>query len=383
MLIVEPPSARYEINYASPYEEHLLERISLLENYLGRLTERFEKILDLMMRQAQTAYLDHTLLESLIAALSDSGVVDSRNVSAIWQMKRNMDSSQRERAEKHERIKHKILAQHKDGNDKRFAAQIEKALARIEEGRLARGVKGLEKALLLSPSNGALLFLVGRHYYFANKQTLARDYLAQSLLHDPQNGLACLLLGLLCGDAGEVEHGKTLLGMAAKLLEPNFAAHYSLGRLLAAEGDWTAALEAFKRAQSVSAGKGEGTFAIGCAYYALNRLKLAGRFMQKAVDDDEDYAEAWYWLGLLNQRSGQREEAAKCFQAAAEANKEHPLYREAVRLKNAPLEPLPFDMPKRSKRLITGGDKRLAAFLKKEIAEMCRAYPLKSENKGA
>ncbi|HEX8922986.1 MAG TPA: hypothetical protein VF766_16040, partial [Pyrinomonadaceae bacterium] len=60
MLIVEPPAARYEDSgLAATHEEHLLERISALENRLMRLTEKLEQTLDLMLRQARSSYQDH------------------------------------------------------------------------------------------------------------------------------------------------------------------------------------------------------------------------------------------------------------------------------------------------------------------------------------
>ena len=46
MLVVEPPAARYEstdgATARSAYEEHLLERVSALENHLVRLSGRLE-----------------------------------------------------------------------------------------------------------------------------------------------------------------------------------------------------------------------------------------------------------------------------------------------------------------------------------------------------
>ncbi|MBA2705902.1 MAG: hypothetical protein H0U60_18855 [Blastocatellia bacterium] len=47
MIIVEPLGARYDAADAGgPSEEHLLERISALENRLERLTEKVERALD-------------------------------------------------------------------------------------------------------------------------------------------------------------------------------------------------------------------------------------------------------------------------------------------------------------------------------------------------
>ena len=47
MIIVEPLSARYDAaDAAGSSEEHLLERISALENRLERLTEKVERALE-------------------------------------------------------------------------------------------------------------------------------------------------------------------------------------------------------------------------------------------------------------------------------------------------------------------------------------------------
>ncbi len=47
MIIVEPLGARYDLaDVAASSEEHLLERISALENRLERLTEKVERALD-------------------------------------------------------------------------------------------------------------------------------------------------------------------------------------------------------------------------------------------------------------------------------------------------------------------------------------------------
>src|SRR4051812_17744135 len=67
MIIVETPAMRYDSpDMGGAGEEHLLERVSILENRLGRLADRMERALDLLLRQAQNSYLDRSLLRSLI-----------------------------------------------------------------------------------------------------------------------------------------------------------------------------------------------------------------------------------------------------------------------------------------------------------------------------
>src|SRR5687767_12265222 len=43
MLIVRPPSMRVDFPETTPHEEHLLERLTILENTMARLAERLEQ----------------------------------------------------------------------------------------------------------------------------------------------------------------------------------------------------------------------------------------------------------------------------------------------------------------------------------------------------
>ena len=84
MLVVRPPSMRVECSDTTPNEEHLLERITILENTLARLAERLEQGLKLLLRQSETAYTNHALVKSLIEILNDCGVVDNHRLESMW-----------------------------------------------------------------------------------------------------------------------------------------------------------------------------------------------------------------------------------------------------------------------------------------------------------
>jgi len=84
MLIVHPPSMRVECSDTTPNEEHLLERLTILENTLARLAERLEQGLKLLLRQSETAYANHALVKSLIEILNECGVVDNQHLESKW-----------------------------------------------------------------------------------------------------------------------------------------------------------------------------------------------------------------------------------------------------------------------------------------------------------
>jgi hypothetical protein len=84
MLVVQPPSVRVDPAETTPHEEHLLERLTILENTMARLAERLEQGLKLLLRQSETAYTNHALVKSLIEILNECGVVDNERLESMW-----------------------------------------------------------------------------------------------------------------------------------------------------------------------------------------------------------------------------------------------------------------------------------------------------------
>jgi len=108
MLVVRPPSMRVECSDTTPNEEHLLERLTILENTLARLAERLEQGLKLLLRQSETAYANHALVKSLIEILNECGVVDNNDLESKWRTecdKLHDDDSQRPRGNRAKRAR--------------------------------------------------------------------------------------------------------------------------------------------------------------------------------------------------------------------------------------------------------------------------------------
>ncbi len=84
MIVVQPPSMRVDSMETTPHEEHLLERLTILENTLARLAERLEQGLKLLLRQSETTYTHHALVKSLIEILNECGVVDQTRLESKW-----------------------------------------------------------------------------------------------------------------------------------------------------------------------------------------------------------------------------------------------------------------------------------------------------------
>lgn len=83
MLLVEPAGARYEDNgLAGTQVEHLLERISSLENRLARLTERLQPISESGMSE-DALQGHHSRFEALLTVLRDQGFISKEQIEDV------------------------------------------------------------------------------------------------------------------------------------------------------------------------------------------------------------------------------------------------------------------------------------------------------------
>jgi len=375
MLVVEPSALRYEAETALSAAEHdrgLMERVSTLEGNLVRITDRLEQFLNLLLRHSRTAYYDHVLLETLIDILSESKTIDRAKLNELWRKGCEQDAEKSSGTGRVIEPCENIITCYTGSERELFARTIKRGFALLEEGTEARGVRTLEQAAALAPDHALLNHFIGARFFRAGKWVLARAYLGRAFSAEPTDTRVCLLFGLTCGDEGDAAQAKDLLKRAVRRNGNSFAAHYALGRLHANEGDWKQALSEFKRALAVRPCP-EGHYVVGLAYHHLNRQQMALRHLLDAVEMDHHYAEAFYLLGLVHLRRREQKRAAEAFDAAHALNLSEPRYRTARRRAlnsgDIPTPPLFGRTNQGSKKLLTGGDARLAALLREDAVE--------------
>jgi tetratricopeptide (TPR) repeat protein len=226
----------------------------------------------------------------------------------------------------------------------------------------------------MAQDNAALFYFVGEHFFKTGKTHRAQNYLARAYELAPGDRRVSLLLGLTCADEGDVERAKQLLNSATRLGGSTFAAHYGLGRLFVAEAKWRKALQEFKLALASKVSP-EAHYALGCLYYQINRDGLATRHLRKALELDADYGEAFYVLGLIADRADQKELAQEYFQMAGgqSTSKASPARNKRPHVPVTAAAPLFRVSPANSRKLITGGDRRLAEVLRQDALSACNA----------
>jgi tetratricopeptide (TPR) repeat protein len=285
----------------------------------------------------------------------------------LWNDRCQKDAEEQEESARREELRVKILANYRGRNRSLFERFINEGFLFIEDEQLSRGIRSLQRAAEIAEDNGPLLSFVGEHFFRTGKSKRAQAYLAKAYEAAPGDIRVSLLLGLTCADEGETERAKELLNTTTRLGGPSFAAHYGLGCLFVAEENWQKALREFKRALA-SKPSPEAHYALACLYYQLTRDSLAIRHLRKAIALDSGYREAFYLLALIYQRTGQEalaQEALKKTRTTQLTRSSNPAGK---RFPNtaAATAPLFQISSSSSRRLVTGGDRRIAEVLRED-----------------
>jgi tetratricopeptide (TPR) repeat protein len=348
MIIVEPSSARFEAAPASvSTDEHLLERISAAETRVARLADRLEKSLDLLLRYAQNAYFDRSLIRALVNLLTEDGVVDTERLERMWTDRCQRDTVEQEENVQRDELRLRILTNARVADRQAFEDLVNEAFLLIEDKQVPQGMTKLQRAAEIAEENAPLNLFLGEHFFRRGKTKQARPYLARAHAALPDDLRVSLLLGLTCADDGEVALAKDLLSNATAHGGSSFAGHYGLGWVFVTEKNWRRALGEFKRALTVRPSP-EAHYVLGCLYFELNRDALAVRHLRKATEMDAGYAEAYYLLAQVYERTGRKELARQALEKAGRKN---------VNL---------LQITKSGTRLIAGADKRLANALRED-----------------
>lgn len=367
MLMVETSSARFEDRAsAGGMEEHLLERVTAIENNISRLIDKLEQMAELMLKGSRSAYFDHALLETLLTVLTESGLIDRRKLEAAWRERSGSDEALEGSKRRRRELCERIVGEYKGEAREEFTRLVNEGVEAHAKGREAEGLRVLERAAELSGGNLALDSFLGEQLSRAGRAARARKYLTRAFEAAPENASLHLLLGLAYADAGDAARARGVLRDTLKSPGPSFAAHCALGFLSALESDWKSALSEFKLALAAREYP-EAHYLVGLVQFSAGRFAAARASLKRAVKLDDAYGAALYLLGLAHAKLGEPERAARAFEAAATAEPREPLYLVAKR-KRAGASKLPapslFDKSERGRRgLLTGGDPRLAALL--------------------
>jgi len=372
MLVVEPSTLRFEEGATDSAQnaEGLMERVSLLENNLLRFAERLEKGFELLLKQSQISLSDHTLIESLIDLLVEAGKIEREKLNTHYRAALAGEKTPGKELSDVEFLRANIVDDYQGKDVEIFAGFVGRGLELLGAGKTTGAKRELERAAALAPAHATLNFILGLQFFREGKLALARAYLQRAHEAQPASTQVYLLLGIACGDEGEVEQARKLLLDSIEKRGASYAAHYALGRFDADEDNWAGAHAHFKQALAARS-CAEAYYALSFASARLGRLRTALREAKKAVEADENYGAGFQLLGHLQAQLGEPKLAQKALATARSLGVSTDAGRGAKKRQAVVSDEMLlhgfFGAGRhRRKRLLTGGDKRLADLLRKD-----------------
>jgi tetratricopeptide (TPR) repeat protein len=304
MLVVFPPSIRHDEGIVpSYYEDHLLERVTLLEIRLTQVAERLSLALDLMLRQSKNTHSDHLLLETLIDSLNTLGALEKDKLTQKWRKNVEQEELGETAEEKNKRAVKKIRLAFQGENAELFENLLRKGLNFLAQQEERQAFRAFERALQISPENIPLILFIAQLQFQADKFESAKDFLEKAYAIEPTNEQVLFFLGIISADLLDLKRAKVLLYKLTEHREMKYCVNYVLGLMAVFERDWKTAFESFR--ETLNAFEAPEThYLLGCVYFQLGKYKMALRHLQKAVENDTNFADAWFMLAVIYQMTG-------------------------------------------------------------------------------
>lgn len=370
MLVVFPPAIRHDESIVpSFYEDHLLERVTLLEIRLSQVAERLAMALDLMLRQTKTTQSDHLLLETLIDSLNTLGAVEKDKLTHSWRKRIKNEREIEAKEDRREKLLKNIIEAHDEPKTDLLEHLLKESLLLLEKNEEKQAIRTLERALTVSPRNIFLTGFLAETLFRADKYAAAVEVLEKAQKITPEKSLITLFLSALYADSLEIKKARKTLKSFDAAANTKFCANYIHGMLAAYESDWKNALTYFKETLSVLEVP-ETHYLTACVYFQMSKPKLALRHLQKAVEIDTNYADAWFMLGLIYELQADETKSYQSFELAWSSRETGAQCLEFLQRKDKRNYEvaLPFiRFQKIKNHLLTGGAPRLSKLFKSEL----------------
>ena len=340
-LAVEEDSFGEDDEEGLSFDEHLLERISVLEEAVRRTAETMQRVLSALNKQERNILINHTGLTALRDVLDRRGVVGAPEWRELWKTRLDAQLLALEKRQSFAAIKERVAALYRGRRRAEFLQRLEDAEFALYALDVERALTQLEAAFAMDKRNYELACFIGETHFNEGEAPTALEYFGHALESKPDNYEALVYSGVILHEQGRPELAQELLQRAVEIYPESFLALFSLGAVHAGEGHLNRAVAYLERAVEIEP-VAQAYFLLGSAYHEMGKSTKAMRNLQEAVRHDPAFEEAHHLLGLtyLDRRWTRR--ALDSFRRAQQLNPKKLRYGDLVRfLSGQAPSPLP------------------------------------------
>jgi pentatricopeptide repeat protein len=312
-------------------DEHLLERVSAIEEIVKRSAETLRSLVDAVHKHERAIFVNQTGLLSVKELLEKKNLVSADELVELWESKMGEQMLALEKKQRFTERKDRIMSLFRGEKRDRFLQHIADAEGAFDGFDPDRGMKALEEAFKLDRDNYELSFFLGEMFFNDGNLDRAKSYLERTLEVQPDHFDAAVFYGVLLHERQDLKGAERWLRRAIQISQDSFLPYFSLGAIYARKGKLLRAQKFLEKAIQLEAIP-QAFFLLGTIFYEKGQLERAIRSFQGALKLDPDYEEAIYHLGLCYLDRNWNRKALDCFQEALELNPNKMEYQQAVKI---------------------------------------------------
>lgn len=312
-------------------DEHLLERVSAIEEIVKRSAETIRSLVDAVQKHERAIFINQTGLLSVKELLEKKNMLSSDEVVELWESKMGEQMLALEKKQRFTERKDRMVSLFRGDKRERFLLLVADAEAAFDGFDPDRGMKHLEEAFRLDRDNYELSFFLGEMFFNDGNLDRAKSYLERTLEVQEDHFDAAVFYGVLLHERQDLKGAERWLRRAIQISQESFLPYFSLGAIYARKGKLLRAQKFLEKAIQLEAIP-QAYFLLGTIFYEKGQLERAMRSFQAALKLDPDYEEAIYHLGLCYLDRNWNRKAIECFQEALELNPNKMEYQQAVKI---------------------------------------------------
>jgi tetratricopeptide (TPR) repeat protein len=311
-------------------DEHLLERISVLEEVVKRTAETVRQLLGALYKQEKNIVVSQTGFATLRELLERKAVLGRDEWNELWEAKMEYQLLALEKRERFLSGKDRIAALYRGGKRKLFLQHLEDAEYALFSFDVERAIAALEAAYKLDRANYELAYFLGETHFNEGAVEEALACFERVLEAKPDHYEGLIYSGVIHHQRGGAERAEALLKQAAQLYPDAFLPHFSLGAVHAARGNLAKAALYLETAVGIETVP-QALYLLGSCHHEMGRNAAAVRWLEEAVRHDPAFEEAHYLLGIAYLDRHWRRKAIESFRKAQLLNPRRMQYRDLAR----------------------------------------------------
>ena len=279
------------------FDEHLLERISVLEEVVKRGADTLRQLLGAVRKQERNILVNNTGLSVLRELLEQRRILARGEWSELWQARMDDQMLALEKRERFLNRQERILALFGGDGREEFTGYLQEAENALSSFDAAGARRAFEAAFRLDENNYELAYLLGESYFDEGDSESALSFFSRVLELKPDHYEGLVYGGALHYERSDLRRAEQLLRRAAGLHPDAFLPHFSLGSVYLGRGDLPRAVAHLERAAAIDPVP-QALLLLGSCLYEMGRLGEAIRRLREAVSADPALEEAHQLLGL-------------------------------------------------------------------------------------